>query len=69
LAAARLILAVSGVIDSQRSALDEERSAKRVGAIFKVAGVAKDFEHKWAPEGHRFYQSLMWPVVDKAMKK
>jgi dienelactone hydrolase len=68
LAAPRHMLAVSGVKDGLHTAKDVNRSAKRVAAIFNAAGVGKNFEHKWGPEGHRFYKSLMWPFVERAMK-
>ncbi len=67
LVAPRHLLAVNGVKDTLHTDTDINRSAERVRAIFKAAGVPDHFEHRWGPEGHRFYSNLMWPFVMKAM--
>ena len=66
LIAPRHLLAVNGVKDKLHTATDINRSAARVGAIFKAAGVVDRFQHRWGQAGHRFYKDLMWPFVKKA---
>ena len=68
LVAPRRLLAVSGVKDTLHTAVDINRSADRVRTIFKAAGVADNFQHRWGQEGHQFYKDLMWPFVMQALK-
>ncbi len=68
LAAPRRLLAINGVKDKLHTAEDINRSAERVRAIFKAAGVTESFQHRWGPAGHRFYKDLMWPFVTKALR-
>lgn len=68
LIAPRHLLAVNGVKDRLHTASDINRSAERVRAIFKAAGAAERFQHRWGKEGHRFYKDLMWPFVMKAIE-
>ena len=68
LTAPRHFLAVNGRKDKLHTAEDIERSAQRVAAIYKAAGVPERFAHKWGAEGHQFYKDLMWPFVKRAME-
>lgn len=68
LIAPRHLLAVNGVKDQLHTAKDINRSVNRVQNIFKAAGVADRFQHRWGQEGHQFYKDLMWPFVMKALK-
>ena len=68
LVAPRHLLAVNGVKDKLHTAKDINRSADAVRNIFKAAGAANRFQHRWGQQGHQFYSDLMWPFVIKAMK-
>ena len=68
LIAPRHLVAVNGRHDKLHTAQDINRSADRVRKIFESAAAIHHFDHRWGPEGHRFYQELMWPFVVEAMK-
>ena len=40
-----------------------------VMAAFKTAGVSDHVDHKYGPEGHRFYKDLVWPFIENALLK
>jgi dienelactone hydrolase len=63
LIAPRALLAVNGRKDTLHSAVDIERAAARVQAIYQAADAEDRFEHRWGQEGHRFYSALMWPFI------
>jgi len=69
LIAPRYLLAVNGRKDKLFVPTDVEHAAARVKAIFTAAGCPDHFEHRWGPEGHRFYKDLMWPFVLKALQR
>jgi dienelactone hydrolase len=68
LAAPRHVLAVNGRKDSLFAAAEVERAAAQVRLIYRAAGAAARFQHRWGDEGHRFYRHLMWPFVRDAMR-
>ncbi|MFO7975120.1 MAG: acetylxylan esterase [Candidatus Hydrogenedentota bacterium] len=69
LIAPRWFLAVHGAKDGLFTLADVERTAARTREVFAAAGVADHFDMRVGPEGHRFYKDLMWPFIDKAMRK
>ena len=69
LIAPRWLLAVNGRKDTLHEAPSIERAASRARAIYKAAGHSDRFDHRWGPEGHRFYSDLMWPFVMQSMKE
>ena len=69
LIAPRWLLAVNGRRDKLHRAASIERAAARARMIYKAAGHPTRFEHRWGPEGHRFYSDLMWPFVMQAVQE
>jgi dienelactone hydrolase len=63
LTAPRQVLAVNGRKDTLFSQTEIERGVAHARTHFAGAGVPDHFQHRWGPEGHRFYQDLMWPYV------
>jgi len=68
LIAPRYLLTVNGLKDRLHSVDDINFAAERAGAVYKAAGAATHYEHRWGTEGHRFYKDLMWPFVNVARK-
>ena len=64
LIAPRYLLTVSGIKDALHSVDDINRAADRTRTIYQAAGAPENYEHRWGPEGHRFYEDLMWPFVN-----
>lgn len=69
LIAPRRLLAVNGRADALFSIAEVERAAERVRTIYRAAGVAGRFQHRWGEGGHRFYKDLMWPFVQAARRE
>ncbi|NLO06386.1 MAG: hypothetical protein GX131_11235 [candidate division WS1 bacterium] len=67
LTAPRHLLIVNGRKDTLFPPGEVERAVEGVRSIYQAAGVPERFEHRWGPEGHRFYSSLMWPFVQSAI--
>jgi hypothetical protein len=63
LIAPRHTLAVNGRNDSLLPVAEVERAAAEVRSLYAWADAAGRFQHRWGPEGHRFYRDLMWPLV------
>jgi dienelactone hydrolase len=68
LIAPRHLLAVNGRKDKLFSEAAIERAVAEVRPVYKAAGHADRFEHRWGDAGHRFYADLMWPFVTDALK-
>ncbi len=68
LVAPRHLLAVNGRTDPLFSREEIERAASQVESIYRAAGAEGRFEHRWGQDGHRFYNDLMWPFVEKALR-
>ena len=67
LTAPRHLLIVNGREDTLFPAGEVERAVGGVRRIYDAAGVPERFEHRWGPEGHRFYADLMWPWIAEAL--
>ncbi len=67
LIAPRHLLAVNGRADAGFSKEELERGVSEVDEIYRAAGAAGRFEHRWGKEGHRFYKDLMWPFILDAL--
>lgn len=67
LVAPRHLLIVNGREDSLFPHSEVERAVDGVREIYEAAGVPERFEHRWGPEGHRFYADLMWPWIAEAL--
>ncbi|MGI5818863.1 MAG: alpha/beta hydrolase family protein [Armatimonadota bacterium] len=67
LTAPRHLLLVNGGEDPLFPRDEVERATSGVEDVYDAAGVPGRFEHRWGPEGHRFYADLMWPWVEKAL--
>jgi len=69
LIAPRHLLIVNGRKDALFAAAEVERAVAGVRAIYQAAGCPECFEHRWGPDGHRFYSNLMWPLIERAMDR
>jgi dienelactone hydrolase len=67
LIAPRHLLIVNGRKDDLFAVEEVERAVAGVRAIYQASGHPERFEHRWGPEGHRFYSDLMWPVIERAL--
>jgi dienelactone hydrolase len=67
LIAPRHLLAVNGRTDSLFNEPVIERAVRETKMIYKAAGHAERFNHRWGAAGHRFYADLMWPFVADAL--
>lgn len=67
LIAPRHQLIVNGAEDTLFPKREVERAVEGVQVIYDAAGVPDRFEHRWGPEGHRFYADLMWPWIEDAL--
>ena len=68
LIAPRGLLIVNGREDTLFPQTEIERAVAGVRPIYEAAGVPERFEHRWGPEGHRFYADLMWPWIEQALR-
>jgi dienelactone hydrolase len=67
LIAPRHLLIVNGRKDELFDFEEVERAVAGVRAIYSAAGCPDHFEHRWGPEGHRFYRDLMWPFIERVL--
>ncbi len=68
LIAPRHQLIVNGSEDTLFPQSEVERAVEGVQAIYDAAGTPGHFEHRWGPQGHRFYAEIMWPWIEGAMR-
>ncbi len=69
LVAPRHLLIVHGVSDSLHHPPTVEKLADSIREIFQAAGAPNHTALKWGNSGHRFYPSLMWPFIEKGLRK
>lgn len=69
LTAPRRLCIVNGKKDGLFPLHEVDRAVTGLREIYAAAGVPDRFEHKYGPEGHRFYKDLMWPFIEKALEK
>ncbi len=69
LIAPRFLLTVNGRKDRLHSVAAVESAAAEVRKIYRASGHPGHYEHRWGPEGHRFYKDLMWPFIQKAFSQ
>ena len=67
LVAPRRILTVNGDSDALHPVTEVSRAAARLKEIYRVAGAADCYEHRFGRGGHRFYSELMWPWISRAV--
>ena len=67
LVAPRQLLIVHGVNDKLHHRPTVEKVYGKVRKIYQAANSEKNVSLKWGNQGHRFYPSLMWPVIDKGL--
>jgi dienelactone hydrolase len=67
LIAPRHLITVNGSHDSLHPTHKVDAAVKRLRDLFAVAGVPERYEHKYGDGGHRFYKTLFWPFVDRAV--
>lgn len=67
LIAPRHLLTVNGRKDALFEVAEVERAVAGVRSIYEAAGCPDYFEHRWGPDGHRFYGDLIWPFIERAM--
>ncbi len=67
LIAPRHLLIVHGRTDPLFSAEEIDRAVSGVRHIYDAANAPSVFRHAYGPEGHRFYNDLMWPFVINAI--
>ncbi len=68
LIAPRHLLAVNGRADKLFPVEEVESAAARARELYRAAGAAERFEHRWGDAGHRFYKDLMWPFIERARR-
>jgi len=66
LTAPRHLLAVNGRQDPLFPLEEVDRAVQGLQRIYRAAGAPDRFQHRYGPEGHRFYKDLMWPFIDNA---
>ena len=69
LVAPRHLLIVHGVSDGLHHRPTVNKLGGQLKNIFKAAGAPNNTELEWGNSGHRFYPSLMWPFIEKALAK
>lgn len=65
LIAPRHLLIVNGKKDRLFPLNEVDRAVEGIRKIYKTAGAPDHVDHKYGPEGHRFYKNLMWPFIEK----
>lgn len=60
----RPLLIVNGKKDKLFPLNEVDRAVEGIHNIYEIAGVPNHVDHKYGPEGHRFYKDLMWPFID-----
>ena len=68
LIAPRRLLTVNGLHDTLHPVAEVDHAVSRLRAIYGVAGCGGHYEHRYGPEGHRFYGSIMWPWIENALR-
>ena len=63
----RQLVVVHGQRDSLHSATAVNESMKRLAFIYSQRNLDDRFLFRWQPEGHRFYPSVFWPVMKRAL--
>ncbi|MFC1452216.1 alpha/beta hydrolase family protein, partial [Verrucomicrobiota bacterium] len=61
LVAPRRMLTVNGDTDALHPVEEVNHAVSRLKEIYKAAGAANCYEHRFGHGGHRFYSDLMWP--------
>ena len=69
LVAPRELLIVHGVNDKLHHRPTVEKVYGQVRKIYQAAGVPESVTMKWGDQGHRFYPSLMWPIIEKGLSE
>ena len=64
----RQLVVVHGQKDSLHSAKAVNESMKRLAFIYSQCNLDDRFLFRWQPEGHRFYPSVFWPVMKRALR-
>ena len=68
LIAPRSLLTVNGLKDELHPVAEVDHAVSRLRAIYGTAGCGDRYEHRYGPEGHRFYSSIMWPWIENATR-
>ena len=68
LIAPRWLLTVNGLQDELHPVAEIDHAVSRLRAVYGTAGCGDRYEHRYGPEGHRFYSSIMWPWIEDAMR-
>ena len=68
LIAPRLLLTVNGLEDKLHPEAEVDHAVSRLRTIYAIAGCGDHYEHRYGPEGHRFYSSIMWPWIENATR-
>ena len=69
LIAPRHLLIVNGKKDRLFPLPEVDRAVAGIRRIYAAAGAPDRLDHRYGPEGHRFYADLMWPFVEKAIQE
>ena len=67
LIAPRNLLIVHGVSDGLHRKKDVESTATKIKNVYLGLGIGNKMEMEWGNSGHRFYPSIMWPFIEKAI--
>ena len=68
LIARRSLLTVNGLKDRLHPVAEIDHAVSRLRTIYGIAGCGDHYEHRYGPEGHRFYGSMMWPWIENAKR-
>ena len=68
LIAPRRLLTVNGLHDTLHPVAEVDHASARLRAIYGAAGCGGRYEHRYGPDGHRFYGSIMWPWIENALR-
>ncbi|MDP6858355.1 MAG: alpha/beta hydrolase family protein [Verrucomicrobiales bacterium] len=67
LIAPRNLLIVHGVSDGLHRKKDVESTSTKIKNVYLGLGIGNKMEMEWGNSGHRFYPSIMWPFIEKAI--
>jgi hypothetical protein len=67
LTAPRHLLTVTGRRDRAHPMTEVEHAAAQVKRIYRAAGAADRYDHRFGDAGHRFYKDIMWEFVSRAL--
>ena len=68
LIAPRYLLTVNGKMDPAHPTAEVDHAVSRLSAIYRTAVHPDRYEHRYGEGGHRFFQALMWPWIERVVQ-